>query len=128
MDNCFVSHLDHDRPFNTASQAICGFLDYFVCISSSVSIDVTERLRGIVLHGECMIWYVFTPAADGSSPGSQQQAKLIDTRKKTNKTTTTPPQKKHFVTSIYRLMKCNDTRKCHCHLVCSQQNVLLSEK
>ena len=106
MDNCFVSHLDHDRPFNTASQATYGFLHYFVCISSSVSIDVTsctERLRGIVLHGECMIWYMFTPAADDSSPGSQQQAKSTGTRKKNNKTTTNP-LKRNTVTSIYRLI------------------------
>ena len=31
---------------------------------------VTERLRGIVLHDECMIWYVFTSTAGDSSPGS----------------------------------------------------------
>ena len=83
MDNCLVSHLDYDRPSNTASQATCGFLDHFVCRSTSVSIDVTWRLRGIVLHGECMISYAFTPATGDSSPRYQQQAKLTGTRKKT---------------------------------------------
>ena len=80
MDNCLVSHLDYDKPSNTASQATCGFLDYFVCRSTSVRIDTTWRLRGIVLHGECMIWYAFTPATGDSSSGSQQQAKLTGTR------------------------------------------------
>ena len=104
MDNCLVSHLDYDRLSNTASQAICGFLDHFVCRSTSVSIDVTWRLRGIVLHGECMIWYAFTPATGDSSPGYQQQAILTGTRKKTKtKQQQSFKKKKHFVTSIYRL-------------------------
>ena len=52
-----------------------------------------------------MIWYVFTPAADDSSPGSQQRAKL--TRKKNKKTTTwcTPPppkkRKKKTLCDVY---------------------------
>ena len=66
------------------------------------SLPAAERLRGIVLHGECMIWYVFTPAADDSSHGSQQWAKLTGTREKNKKTTTTPPpQKKETLCDIY---------------------------
>ena len=95
MDNCLVNHLDYDRLSNTASQATCGFLDHFVCRSTSVSIDVTWRLRGIVLHGECMIWYVFTPATGDSSPRYQQQAKLTGTRKKNKNKTTTIFQKRN---------------------------------
>ena len=105
MDNCLASHLDYDRPSNTASQATCGFLDHFVCRSTSVSIDVTWRLRGIVLHGECMIWYAFTPATGDSSPGYQQQAKLTGTRKKKQKQNNNNLPKRNFVTSIYRLGK-----------------------
>ena len=104
MDNCLLSHLDYDRLSNTASQATCGFLDHFVCRSTSVSIDVTWRLRGIVLHGECMVWYAFTPATGDSSPG-YQQPKLTGTRKKNQKQNNNNLQKKkHFVTSIYRLI------------------------
>ena len=61
-------------------------------VSSLPAAWVTERLRAIVLHGECVIWYVFTPAADDSSPGSQQQAKLTGTRKKNPKQQQTPPK------------------------------------
>ena len=101
-----MSRLDYDRPSNTASQATCGFLDHFVCRSTSVSIDVTWRLRGIVLHGECMIWYAFTPATGDSSPGYQQQAKLTGTRKKKQKQNNNNLPKRNFVTSIYRLRVC----------------------
>ena len=38
-----------------------------------------------------MIWYVFTPAADDSSPGSQQRAKLTGTRKKKTRKQQQPP-------------------------------------
>ena len=101
MDNCLVSHLDYDGLSNTASQAKCGFLDHFVCRSTSVSIDVTWRLRGIVLHGECMIWYAFTPATGDSSPGYQQQAKLTGTRKKKKKKKNNNLPKKETVCDVY---------------------------